>query len=78
MALSVASFGRSFLVLYSARRPSWRLAFRALAAARLRWPDGRLSVGRAFGGGVSVRWMVPGFEVSGEGCCGVMVVWKWG
>jgi hypothetical protein len=76
MALSLCSFGRSFLGcpsgLPSCRSPSLRRVVRAFRAARRRWPSGRLSVAWSSPlPGVlprtwSVRWMV-------DGSCGVLL-----
>ncbi len=67
------SFGRSFLWPHgidccSGRR--WRVA---LAAARARWPDGRLVVDRP---GRAARYMVPrGIVPAGSEVCGLLLTW---
>lgn len=62
MALSLCSFGRSFLCPVLCRPRSVRRVVRAFLAARRRWPDGRLVVGLR-----SVEWVTPG------GFCGLLL-----
>lgn len=67
------SFGRSFLWPHGVARCSARRWRAAVAAARLRWPDGFVEVDRP---ARQARFMVPNVEFPDKGAlCGLLLCW---
>lgn len=71
--MRLSSFGRSFLRAYDCDDCSSRRWRAALAAARVRWPDGRLVVDRH---ARTARYLVPrGVVPAGSDLCGLLLTW---
>ena len=68
--MRLCSFGRSFLFPRGVDFASPRRVRAALAAARLRWPDGFVERDRR-----CVRFMVPNVPDSTGPLCGLLIDW---